>query len=338
MQRMTNSRLRAYRRCPRLHHYSYNLGIRPAVAHENLSFGTLVHAALEAWWLASAESPEDRLNAALLPLEKEPDPFTRARARVMIYGYHERWIDASDEYETVAVEREFEIPLVNPSTGAESRTFTLAGKVDAIVRKRATGEFYLMEHKTSAEDVSPGSDYWARLVMDSQVSIYIGAAASSEPVQGCLYDVLGKPGQKPLQATPEADRKYTKPTKAEPTPRLYANQRESDETVEEYESRMLEHVASNVDRYYARSTVVRFGSELQAAAADTWHAARMIREAQILDRHPRNPDACHTRGSTCIFFGVCTGTESLDDSRFTRVENVHAELSPRRLPLAPAAE
>ncbi len=337
MQLLTNSRLRAYRRCARLHHYSYNLGFRAVVAHENLSFGTLVHAALEAWWLASAESPEDRLNAALLPLEKEPDPFTRARARVMIYGYHERWIDET-QWETVAVEREFQVPLVNPETGAESRTFILAGKMDLILRDRRTGEILVGEHKTSSEDVSPGSDYWARLRMDSQVSIYVAAAAVSDDVSGCLYDVLGKPGQKPLQATPEADRKYTKPTKAEPVPRLYKNQREADETVEEYESRMLDHVASNVDRYYARALVVRLESELQAAAADTWHAARMIREAQLADRHPRNPDACHVRGSTCIFFGVCTGVETLEDARFTRVENVHAELSPRRLPMAPAAE
>lgn len=337
MQLLTNSRLRAFRRCPRLHHYSYNLGYRAAVAHENLSFGTLIHAALEAWWLASAEPAEDRLNAALLPLEKEPDPFTRARARVMIYGYHERWIDET-QWETVAVEREFQVPLRNPETGAESRTFVLAGKMDLVLRDRRTGEILVGEHKTSAEDVSPGSEYWARLRMDSQVSIYVAAAAVSESVAGCLYDVLGKPGQKPLQATPEADRRYTKPTKAEPVPRLYANQREADETVEEYEGRMLDHVASHAERYYARAIVVRLESELQAAAADTWHAARLIREAQIADRHPRNPDACHIRGSTCIFFGVCTGVETLDDSRFTRVEDVHAELSPRRLPLAPAAE
>ena len=337
MQLLTNSRLRAFRRCARLHHYSYDLGIRAVVAHENLSFGTLVHAALEAWWLASAESPEDRLNAALLPLEKEPDVFTRARARVMIYGYHERWIDET-QWETVAVEREFQVPLVNPETGAESRTFILAGKMDLVLRDRNTGEILVGEHKTSSEDVSPGSDYWARLRMDSQVSIYVAAAAVSDDVSGCLYDVLGKPGQKPLQATPEADRKFTKPTKAEPVPRLYANQRDADETVGEYEGRMLDHVASHPERYYARALVVRLESELQAAAADTWHAARMIREAQLADRHPRNPDACHMRGSTCIFFGVCTGVETLEDARFTRVENVHAELSPRRLPLAPAAE
>lgn len=335
MQILTNSRLRAFRRCPRLHHYSYNLGVRLRTSPDALSFGSLVHAALEAWWQAPAE---EKLNAALLPLEKEPDAFTRARARVMLYGYHERWLEAADALDVVAVEREFEVPLVNPETGAESRTFVLAGKVDAIARERSSGRLYLVEHKTSSEDLSPGSDYWARLRIDSQVSIYVGAAASSEPVAGCIYDVLGKPAQKPLQATPEADRKYTKPTKAEPTPRLYANQRESDETVDEYESRMLDHVASNPERYYARAEIVRLDAEIDAAARDTWHAARMLRESQVADRHPRNPDACHLRGSTCPFFGVCTGVESIDDARFTRVEDVHAELSPRRLPLAPAAE
>ena len=332
LQILTNSQLRSYRRCPRLHHYSYNLGVRAKASPEALSFGTLIHAALEAWWKADSEH---KLNAALTPLEAEPDPFTRARARVMIYGYHERWIDSVEAFEVLAVEREFEVPLVNPETGAESRTFVLAGKVDAVVREQSSGRVYIVEHKTSSEDISPGSTYWARLRIDSQVSIYIGAAASQEPVAGCIYDVLGKPGQKPLQATPEADRKYTKPTKAEPTPRLYANQRDADETVEEYESRALDHVASNPERYYARAEIVRLDAEIDASARDTWHAARMIRESQIAGRHPRNPDACHLRGSTCVFFGVCTGVETIDDERFTRVENVHQELTPRRLPMAP---
>jgi hypothetical protein len=53
----------------------------------------------------------------------------------MIRGYHARW--SGDALEVVAIEREFVAPLVNPTTGAASRTFCLAGKLDAIVRRTA---------------------------------------------------------------------------------------------------------------------------------------------------------------------------------------------------------
>jgi hypothetical protein len=55
--------------------------------------------------------------------------------------------------------------------------------------------------------------------MDGQVSTYFdGAASLGLDVAGCIYDVIGKPGIRPLQATPVEARKYTKPTKAEPVP------------------------------------------------------------------------------------------------------------------------
>ncbi|HEX5659817.1 MAG TPA: hypothetical protein VFX59_21630, partial [Polyangiales bacterium] len=52
-----------------------------------------------------------------------------------------------------------------------------------------------------------------------------------------------------------------------------------------------------------------------------------IREAELANAHPRNPDSCQRFGRTCGYFDVCTGVASLDDpSRFTRVDNVHPEL------------
>jgi hypothetical protein len=74
---------------------------------------------------------------------------------------------------------------------------------------------------------------------------------------------------------------------------------------------------------------VRLEDEERDAAFDTWQTARLIREAQLANRHPRNPDACPRYGRYCEYFGVCTGTESLEDTtRFRHVENVHEELSP----------
>lgn len=47
----------------------------------------------------------------------------------MIIGYVARW---GAPRGIVSVEQQFEIDLINPETGAASRTFRMAGKFDAI--------------------------------------------------------------------------------------------------------------------------------------------------------------------------------------------------------------
>ena len=83
-----------------------------------------MHKALEVWW-----NTVD-LEAALAALAAEPDPYARATADALMRGYHVRWKD--EPIRVIAVERPFVAPLVNPETGAASRTVELAGKCDAI--------------------------------------------------------------------------------------------------------------------------------------------------------------------------------------------------------------
>lgn len=321
-QTLTASRLKCYRRCPREHVFAYELGYRPLVEADAVRFGTLVHRALEAWWKA----PGVRLDAALTTLAafgavEGMDPFDLAKARALLRGYDARWSD--EPLEVVAVEVEFTAPLVNPVTGAASRTWVLSGKIDAIVRDLRDGRVRIVEHKTSSEDISSGSDYWKRLRLDAQVGAYfVGPKVLGFDVGGCIYDVIGKPGLRPLKATPPESRKYTKDG------RLYAQQRERDETPEEYEARTAADIAGAPDRYFARGEVVRLEQDLRDYAADAWALGRQIREAELADRWPRNPEACVRWGRTCEFFPVCSSEASLDDpSRYRRIEHVHAELS-----------
>jgi len=314
---LTISRMKSARACLRLHKLRYLEGWRPVREADTLRFGTLIHAGLEAWWQAPMAH---RLDAALAALDVEADPYDRARARALIVGYDARWAD--QRYETLGVEVAFVAPLVNPDTGAASRTYSLAGKIDAIVRD-AHGRVLIVEHKTSSEDVSTGSEYWRRLVMDGQVSVYFeGARSLGHDVEGCLYDVIAKPGLRPYKATPPESRKYTKDGS------LYANQREEDETPDAYEARLLEAIAAAPDKFFARGEVPRLETELDEARADAWQTGRLLRESELAGRAPRNPDACVRYGRTCDFFDVCAGQASLDDpSRFIRLTHSHPELS-----------
>ena len=250
----------------------------------------------------------------------QSDLFDYFRADAMLRGYHERWY--AEPYEVLAVEAEFRAPIVNPDTDAPSRTWKLGGKLDVIVRD-PLGRKLIVEHKTTSSDAGPGSDYLKRLRLDGQVSIYFdGASALGHDVDGCIYDVLVKPGIRPLRATPPESRKYTKDG------RLYAAQRDADETPEEYFARLVETIAEDPNRFYLRAEVVRLETELAEARGDVWALGRQIQEARLARRYPRNPDACVRYGRTCEYFGVCTGEASLEDPYlFARAETVHPELS-----------
>jgi hypothetical protein len=187
---------------------------------------------------------------------------------------------------------------------------------------------YVVERKTTTWPIEPGADYWTKLLLDVQISLYLDLATGlGFDAHGVLYDVLKKPLLKPLLATPVIDRKYTKPTKAEPVPRLYANQRDRDETPEEYGIRVAQSIAEAPEKYYQRQTIVRLQKEREEARADVWQTAGAIRDARRLKVFPRNPDACHQWGSKCVYFSACSGLSSIDDPLlFRKADRAHEEL------------
>jgi hypothetical protein len=238
----------------------------------------------------------------------------------ILTGYDARWRD--EPLRAVGVEVQFRANLRNPSTGVASRTWDLAGKIDVIVQDDQ-GRILLVEHKTTSEDMSPGSTYWARLRIDGQISVYFeGAKALGLKVDACLYDVLGKPALRPYRATPPEAKKYTKGGV------LYKTQREQDETPEEFRERLLTAIAEDPSRYYQRGEVVRLEGETEEALHEVWQLGRQIREAELAGRYPRNPDACFHWGRMCSFFPVCTGEASLtDETRYRKTTSIHEELT-----------
>jgi hypothetical protein len=76
------------------------------------------------------------LVAALGALETT-DPFIRAKEGAMLIGYAARWRAPKG---FIAIESTFRVPLINPETGAASRTFSLGGRVDAIVEAESVAE------------------------------------------------------------------------------------------------------------------------------------------------------------------------------------------------------
>ena len=323
---VTISEGRCFQGCARKHHIRYDQGIRPVESAGPLRFGHLIHTGLESWWKSQGDALQDAFAALQEDAHKSSqeapiDAYGLVTAEEMLRLYDARW--GAENYEVLAVEVEFRTELRNPATGAASRTYDLGGKIDAVCRDLSTGRVLIVEHKTSSEDITPGSAYWKKLRLDNQVSTYfVGARSLGFDASACLYDVLLKPGLKPKRATPEADRKYTKEGK------LYANQRLEDESPEEFRIRLREELAGSPDRYLVRGEVARLEEEEWDAASDLWQVSQLIREGQNAGRYPRNPGHCETYHRLCEYFDVCTGNASLTDStRFRTVETAHEELS-----------
>lgn len=340
--RLTASRLTCQRTCQRKHWIEYELGVRPLARSRALSFGTAYHAGLARWWWDFQLDEGGRVQQMLVAFRhaaevEELDPFDVVLGEELLLGYHVRWV--GEGWETLGVEVQFEIPLKNPATGAASRTFVETGKVDVVARHLESGRVKVVEHKTAGGDISAGSEYWQRLELDGQVSIYVdgGRALGFPDLDTVTYDVTSKPKLVPLKATPEEERKYTqKPSKTadgtvRPAGSLYAGQREADETIDEYRARVAMVVASKPDELYRRGDVTRLEDDLDEFRYDIWQTAAQLREAYASGlgerAHPRNFDACWKYSSLCPYFPVCTKRTTIEDPTLYRVvESVHPEL------------
>lgn len=248
------------------------------------------------------------LDQALAALPATMDPFDAAKARAMVTGYSLVW-DESD-VEVLAVEREFALPLVD-DLGLEHPYWLRGGKIDLVVRCRKHGHVTVIDHKTSGEDVSVGSTYRKRLIMNGQASHYMHAVREMLGVEPAsfVFDVLCKPRLKPLGVTAK---------------------RAAPETPEEYERRIMEAMGSDPGAFFAQIEVTRSEAEL----AD--HTRAIAADAALMDLvrdrglDAPNDDACHKYSAPCPFWDVCTGVASLDDAtRFRRRGHVHDELETR---------
>lgn len=313
-QLLTHSRLSCFRTCPQKHYLRYEVGLRPEEESTALRVGRAFHRALE------AEYKGEDIDAAMT--ECVADPYDMALVAAMFSAYHERWKDTT--LEVIQAEETFNIPLTNPQTGAPTTVWQLAGKTDRIV-KLADGRLALMEHKTTSRDFTPGADYWVALHLDQQLSIYVIAARElGFDVQTILYDVMRRPMLRPLKATPEADRKYTKKDG-----KLYANQREADELPDEFAARVAADIAERPDYYFARIEIPRLQQDLDECAWEVWQQQLAIREAQRSGRWYKNPNSCFGNFGVCEYLSICQGNTLNGEipPGFKVTEDIHPELN-----------
>jgi hypothetical protein len=162
MRLYDNTRLTAYKRCPRYYFFRHVLHWETTGLKAALVFGSSWHAAMDVIW--SGIRTKDRqelareaytaflntwLEAGMLhpdemdyEMQKELSPRTPGHAMEMIVAYIETRAKTADDFELIHTERPFCVPI-DPA----DPTLFYVGKIDKIVKRR--GKIMGIEHKTT---------------------------------------------------------------------------------------------------------------------------------------------------------------------------------------------
>jgi hypothetical protein len=335
MELLTHSRMESARRCLRAHYYEYELRISAVEEAEALSFGSAMHKGVAVW-----RQTKD-VSAAMIALYECAfhTPIAAAQALALMEGYCGYWHDVDANRNFVAVEMAWSLPLINPDTNAASRTYTLAGKLDAL-----DSEHVVWETKTTSESIDAESRYWQILAINPQISNYFRALQNLgyTPTKVC-YDVIKKPLMRPSQVpvldeaglkivldTQTGDRVYNKngqPRQTGSKEEGYTLQTRT-ETVEEYADRLRKDIAENPSKYFARREITLLEDDLEDYAVEFWGIGLSLNHARRTGHWFRNVS---TRTCTyCEYAPLCLNSVHVDPKNlpagFVRVENPHAEL------------
>jgi hypothetical protein len=313
---VTASMIRAWKSCRRRFWFSYIEQLRPRVAARPLTFGRVVHDLL-ADYLRGRDLPTSHEAFRELYASEEEwrlalEEMGPQKALIAVESWGE-WVmyDALLQgMDVLDVEVEFKV-----NCGYAKR---LAGKMDGLARLRVSGREVLaiLEHKTAS---NPDDNYLHRLLWDDQATAYIYAAREMGlDVEGILYNIIPKCPLKPYSATPEEKRKYRKDGK------LYANQREEDETEDEYLQRVRKWYAEHAKQFTAH-LVYRNAKQLQRKREEFEAVIRDMKAAEREETYYPNPGAC--RILSCPFEGICLeDTPEAREGGYVNKTKQHEEL------------
>ena len=325
---LTFSALNTFRNCPRKYKHRYIDCLRPREKAESLSFGSVIHGAIELWYRSAADS--NRLWAVLdfidqqFPLRTGDDgqKATWNLARAMFTGYASHY--ASEGFEIVEVELPFTGEIRNPDTGRPSQTFVMAGKADAIV-KRSDG-MYLLEHKTAS---SIDANYLDKLWTDTQIALYSFYLRQLDyPIVGVIYNVLLKSRLK--QKTGETEAEYEArrmELAAKNKSGRSTAKRQMPESDEEFQARLAEWYA-RPDAFH-REHIYLSEDRLAMLQEEVWEITQQYLDARRRGKWLLNTSNCFSYQRPCEYLPYCqSGFNSNVVDNLYDIALPHEELTP----------
>lgn len=288
-----------------------------------------------------------RLPAAIAVIDTaDVSPWDKIKLRILVVAYHERW--GACDWEILAVEQEFDYWLGDKHIAGkvdaiirdrhDQRVYVLEHKFSG--SETSLGGPY-WERLTIDTQVSIYIDGAAMLGHDVSGCIYdVIKRPAHEPKlatpierreytkgKGCKrcggsakpgavergrgnYEVVFASEVKIVPCDECDGTGWKKNAAGVPeAPRLHANQSDTDETAEAFETRLVEAIAEAPDAFLMRGTVVRLDDELPALRQD------ILDDIAVAETglRQRNPDACARFGAMCGYWSLCSGTATIDD-------------------------
>jgi RecB family exonuclease len=301
---LTYSALNTFRNCPRKYKNRYLDNLRPRERAEALSFGSVIHTAIELWYRSS--DSESRLRDVLTYIA---DAFENRvvdsnqmvqwhLAKAMFRGYAERY--ATEEFEIVEVEKEFVGEIRNPDTGRQSQTFRIAGKVDGIVR--CYDGLYLLEHKTAS---TVDASYLDKLWTDTQIALYCYYLRElGYPIVGVIYNVLLKSRLK--QGKGESQQEYAvrhAELAAKNKSGKSTAKRQMPETDDEFQSRLTEWYSR--PEAFHREFIYLSEDRLAMLQDEVWEITQQYLDARRRGKWLLNTSNCFSYQRPCEYLSYC---------------------------------
>ncbi|MEQ1827425.1 MAG: PD-(D/E)XK nuclease family protein [Pirellula sp.] len=301
---LTYSALNTYRNCPRKYKNRYVDNLRPRERAEALSFGSVIHTAIELWYRsAGVESRLSDVNAYIDDAfeNRIVDAGQMASwhlARAIIAGYAGRY--SVEEFEVVEVEKEFVGEIRNPDTGRQSQTFRIAGKVDAIVR--CHDGMYLLEHKTAA---MVDANYLDKLWTDTQIALYCHYLRElGYPIVGVIYNVLLKARLKQSAGETQAEyeARHTELAAKNKSGKSTAK-RQMPETDVEFQSRLTEWYSR--PEAFHREFIYLSEDRLAMLQEEVWEITQQYLDARRRGKWLLNTSNCFSYQRPCEYLAYC---------------------------------
>lgn len=319
----TYSMWRLFRDCRRACQLRYQENLVPLQRSKCLSFGSVIHDSLEKWHLGVPLHMVLQCIDAAYPERVSDDDQRRDwhLATAMMKGYAARY--PKEEFEVVALERTFHGPIVNPATGAVSRSFNLAGKVDGIVKR--DGQNFLLEHKTASQ--IDGS-YLERLWTDFQITLYTWYVEETLniPIAGVIYNILGK--AKLQQGKGETEEEFES-RRAELLAKSKTGKttakRKLSESDEDFQARLEEKYRD--PQMFHRELLYISREQYDPLRAELWELTQAFLDARRRGIFYQNTSFCFHYGRPCPYFPLCSSNNNPNvRENFYETRDPHEEL------------
>lgn len=379
--KISASFIAAFKACAYRCYAQYVLGIRPTEEAEVLRMGTNWHRVLEVGAANSSapcescmtggpdpdcslcggnititSEPRELVRIALneayedKPLSKSVLDWAVERMKLWIAYAGYVWYHEDDDFEVIAEEVPFEIPLYDRE-GNVVPGVVVVGKIDKITRS-PQGTLHVDEHKSTSKPIDSDSYYWNHLNLDTQTNLYVYAAqllqqwgelekygiSKDDPlIAGVRYDVWHKPQIKAKKLSMADTKKFletgvyceetfeVKQDNNTEHPDVFVNGVDTQvvlggkkkdqpaiyETAEMYGARYMQSIIEEPHLHFARRTVARTEADMKRLEKELYSIFATVKYMEENDLWWKNENQCDATFK-CPYLKSCITNVTLD--------------------------